>query len=244
MLIWLDGNTNRKVAPNENYGRELLELFTLGVGNYTEDDVQASARAFTGWNLRKRSTAQFFFNKNQHDYGQKTFLGTTGPLDGGDILDASSGNRPRPSGSARKLFAFFAYPNPEPTCSSRWSAPTWTRSTTSARWSGRSSRRTRSTPTVRGTGTSSHRSSTASGRFGCSAPGSRARPDRGAALDGPGHPEPAERGRLAGRPAPGSTPRRCWSDSTSRAGSPPARGEPNDGGADRAVQAAGRRRAS
>ena len=52
MLIWLDGNTNRKGAPNENYGRELLELFTLGIGNYAEADVAAAARAFTGWNLQ------------------------------------------------------------------------------------------------------------------------------------------------------------------------------------------------
>jgi len=74
MLIWLDGNTNRKSAPNENYGRELLELFTLGIGNYTEDDV-AAARAFTGWNLQDGA---FFFNRNQHDFGPKTFLGQTG----------------------------------------------------------------------------------------------------------------------------------------------------------------------
>lgn len=80
MLIWLDGNTNRKVAPNENYGRELLELFTLGIGNYTEDDV-AAARAFTGWNLQDGA---FFFNRSQHDFGPKTFLGQTGPFDGGD----------------------------------------------------------------------------------------------------------------------------------------------------------------
>lgn len=111
MLIWLDGNTNRKGAPNENYGRELLELFTLGIGNYTEEDVAAAARAFTGWNLQG---AEFFFNRNQHDLGPKTFLGQTGNLDGGDIVDAVVGQKATAERISRKLFAFFAYPNPDP----------------------------------------------------------------------------------------------------------------------------------
>jgi uncharacterized protein (DUF1800 family) len=111
MLIWLDGNTNRKGAPNENYGRELLELFTLGIGNYEEADVAAAARAFTGWNLQD---GEFFFNRNQHDFGPKTFLGQTGPLDGGDIVDAVVGQKATAERICRKLFAFFAYPNPEP----------------------------------------------------------------------------------------------------------------------------------
>jgi hypothetical protein len=111
MLVWLDGNTNRKGAPNENYGRELLELFTLGIGNYTEADVQASARAFTGWGLQG---ANFFFNRNQHDFGPKTFLGRTGDLDGGDILDAVAQHPATAERICRKLFAFFAYPTPEP----------------------------------------------------------------------------------------------------------------------------------
>jgi len=116
MLIWLDGNTNRKAAPNENYGRELLELFTLGVGNYTEDDVQASARSFTGWNLRQDplNGAQYFFDRNQHDFGQKTFLGQTGPLDGGDILDIVVKQQATAERITKKLFTFFAHPNPEP----------------------------------------------------------------------------------------------------------------------------------
>jgi hypothetical protein len=111
MLIWLDGNTNRKGAPNENYGRELLELFTLGIGHYGEDDVTAVARAFTGWNLQGK---QFFFNRNQHDFGPKTFLGQTGSLDGGDIIDMVVGHPATAERICRKLFAFFAYPNPEP----------------------------------------------------------------------------------------------------------------------------------
>ncbi len=111
MLIWLDGNTNRKGAPNENYGRELLELFTLGVGNYEEADVAAAARAFTGWNLQDGA---FFFNRNQHDFGPKTFLGQTGLLDGGDIVDIVAGQTATAERICRKLFTFFAYPNPEP----------------------------------------------------------------------------------------------------------------------------------
>jgi hypothetical protein len=111
MLIWLDGGTNHRNAPNENFGRELLELYTLGIGNYTEDDVKAAARAFTGWNLR--GTA-FFFDDNQHDAGDKTFLGLSGNLDGTDIINSVVNH---PSAAERivgKLFTFFAYPNPEP----------------------------------------------------------------------------------------------------------------------------------
>jgi uncharacterized protein (DUF1800 family) len=116
MLIWLDGNTNRKLAPNENYGRELLELFTLGIGHYTEDDVAAAARAFTGWNLRPDETnyPTFYFDRGQHDFGPKTFLGQTGTFDGGDIVDMVVGQRATAERISRKLFAFFAYPDPEP----------------------------------------------------------------------------------------------------------------------------------
>ncbi len=111
MLLWLDGATNRKAAPNENYGRELLELYTLGIGHYTEADVQAAARAFTGWNLRN---GVFFFDRNQHDFSPQTFLGRSGPLDGTDVIDALVGHPATAQRIARKLFAFFAHPNPEP----------------------------------------------------------------------------------------------------------------------------------
>lgn len=111
MLIWLDGGVNRRNAPNENYGRELLELYTLGIGNYDEDDVLAAARSFTGWNLRNN---EFFFDENQHDAGDKTFLGMSGSFDGGDIL-AIVANQPETAQRiSEKLFTFFAYPNPEP----------------------------------------------------------------------------------------------------------------------------------
>jgi len=111
MLIWLDGGVNRRNAPNENYGRELLELYTLGIGNYDEDDVLAAARAFTGWNLRNN---EFFFDANQHDAGEKTFLGQTGAFDGGDVVTIVAHEPPTAQRICAKLFAFFAYPNPEP----------------------------------------------------------------------------------------------------------------------------------
>src|SRR5215831_1313656 len=112
MLLWLDGATNRKAAPNENYGRELLELYTLGIGNYSEDDVKAAARAFTGWNLR--GGTDFYFDENQHDAGDKTFLGQSANLDGTDVLKIVVNHPATARRIVGKLFGFFAYPNPEP----------------------------------------------------------------------------------------------------------------------------------
>ena len=86
MLIWLDGNANRKRQANENFAREVLELFSLGEGNYSEDDIKQAARAFTGWHVR---ADKFWFNERQHDYGSKTIFGRTGKFDGGDIIDLS-----------------------------------------------------------------------------------------------------------------------------------------------------------
>jgi uncharacterized protein (DUF1800 family) len=100
MVYYLDNSESHKVAVNENYGRELLELFSLGAGkdgelNYSEDDVKACARAFTGWNNAPayppfpygRSPWQFRYDPADHDDGEKTFLGETGRWNGGDILD-------------------------------------------------------------------------------------------------------------------------------------------------------------
>lgn len=86
MMIWLDGNTNRKGKANENFARELMELFTMGVGNYTETDVKESARAFTGWVFDYPSQS-YIFNPFLHDDGAKTFLGHTGNFHGEDIID-------------------------------------------------------------------------------------------------------------------------------------------------------------
>ena len=88
MLIYLDSASNRKDSPNENFAREVMELFTLGVGNYTEQDIKEAARAFTGWSV-DRDTGEFMFRKKLHDNGQKTILGKTGNFDGDDVLDIS-----------------------------------------------------------------------------------------------------------------------------------------------------------
>jgi uncharacterized protein (DUF1800 family) len=83
MLTWLDSNRNVKGKPNENYARELMELFSLGVGNYTERDIREAARAFTGWHTDRDG---FQFDPRAHDDGSKTFLGQTGAWDGGDVV--------------------------------------------------------------------------------------------------------------------------------------------------------------
>lgn len=96
MVIWLDNQLNVKGHANENFAREVMELFTLGIGNYTEKDVQEGARAFTGWSYRPyRPNIQTKFLRNgtfinlpeKHDDGVKTFLGNSGPFDGDDILN-------------------------------------------------------------------------------------------------------------------------------------------------------------
>ena len=84
MLVYLDNGENRKDHPNENFGRELLELFTMGVGNYTERDIREASRAFTGWT---NDGVEFRFDAENHDFGEKTFLGRTGAFDGEDIID-------------------------------------------------------------------------------------------------------------------------------------------------------------
>jgi len=83
MLIWLDSAVNRKAHPNENFAREVMELFCLGLGQYTEQDIKQAARAFTGWEVRRR---RYFFNPYQHDGGEKLVLGVRGPFNGEDVL--------------------------------------------------------------------------------------------------------------------------------------------------------------
>ena len=95
MIFWLDNNENHRDAVNENWGRELLELFSMGVGNYTEIDVREASRAFTGWTIAPklprspygRFPWRFEFREEDHDDTEKTFLGQTGNLDGEDIID-------------------------------------------------------------------------------------------------------------------------------------------------------------
>jgi len=112
MLIWLDNRYNVAQHPNENYARELMELFTLGLGNYTEDDVKEAARAFTGWTLDK--TGAFVFVEKLHDAGDKTFLGQTGPFDGTGIVNIVTAQPVHQRFICRKLLEFFVYSDPEP----------------------------------------------------------------------------------------------------------------------------------
>jgi uncharacterized protein (DUF1800 family) len=118
MMVYLDTENNRKGKPNENYARELMELFTTGIGHYTEDDVRESARAFTGWTLQGskqlRYTMQSTFNPRYFDNGQKTFMGKTGNLTGDDIVEMLVPLRATAERLSSRLFSFFAYQNPEP----------------------------------------------------------------------------------------------------------------------------------
>jgi len=116
MLRYLDNNVNAAAHPNENYARELMELFTLGIGNYTETDVRESARAFTGWTFRRNpdGTGYFFDNVRQHDDGKKTFLGQTGNFTGSDIVAIIFRQPAAAQFFATKLLSFFVYMDPEP----------------------------------------------------------------------------------------------------------------------------------
>ena len=121
MIYWLDNNENHKSAPNENWGRELLELFSLGVGNYTEKDVYECARAFTGWTISAKMPRfpygrfpwKFEFRPEDHDYTDKTFLGHTGPLNGEDIIDIIIDQPACPRFISRHLYNFFVADEPQ-----------------------------------------------------------------------------------------------------------------------------------
>jgi uncharacterized protein (DUF1800 family) len=112
MLIWLDNRLNRKGAPNENYAREVQELFTVGIGNYTEQDIHEAARAFTGHTLDK--SLHYVFNAAQHDNGTKTFQGQTGNFNADDILAILVRNPATARFITQKLFSFFVYDSPDP----------------------------------------------------------------------------------------------------------------------------------
>ncbi len=104
MLVYLDNGENVKGHPNENFGRELLELLSMGVGNYTEQDIREASRAFTGWT---NDVLEFRFGAEQHDFGEKTFLGQTGTFDGGDIIDIILQQKPTAEFIAGKLYRYF-----------------------------------------------------------------------------------------------------------------------------------------
>jgi len=138
MLVWLDGRTNTKAQPQENFGREIMELFTMGVGHYTEPDVYAAARVFTGWNLTRVGSAadgsqhyEFVYNANQHETTAKTFSfpiysdgsktiparsAAGGMQDGIDLINALAGNPNTGRYLAGKLWRFFVseFADPDP----------------------------------------------------------------------------------------------------------------------------------
>ena len=104
MLVFLDAGVNTKDAPNENFAREIMELFTMGVGEYTEEDVREAARAFTGWSVRG---LDFYLNPNTQDVGEKTFLGQRGNFDGIDIIDQILARPQTSRFIASKLYRYF-----------------------------------------------------------------------------------------------------------------------------------------
>jgi uncharacterized protein (DUF1800 family) len=125
MIIWLDNNDNHNGAINENYGRELLELFSMGIGNYTEDDIKEASRAFTGWTLGNaeymamraskdsiwpygRIAWHFDYRENDHDEGEKTFLGETGNFNGEDIVEIICKQEATARFICTRLYQYFA----------------------------------------------------------------------------------------------------------------------------------------
>jgi uncharacterized protein (DUF1800 family) len=130
MIFWLDNKDSHKQAVNENYGRELLELFSMGVGNYTETDVRQCSRAFTGWTIRNatlhtarvardsvwpygRLDWQFDYRADDHDDGEKTFLGHSGDFNGEEIIDIICRQPATARFVARHLYNFFVADEPQ-----------------------------------------------------------------------------------------------------------------------------------
>jgi hypothetical protein len=126
MIYWLDNCENHAEAVNENWGRELLELFSMGVGNYTEIDVREASRAFTGWTILPklprgpigRHDWQFTYRPDDHDDTEKTFLGETGDFNGEDIIDILCQHPATATFIARHLYNFFVADEPQ--------VPAWT----------------------------------------------------------------------------------------------------------------------
>ncbi|WP_335645735.1 DUF1800 domain-containing protein [Pandoraea faecigallinarum] len=114
MLIYLDGAGSRKGHPNENFAREVMELFTLGEGHYTEQDVREAARAYTGWSL-DRSTMTYVWRADLHDTGTKTVLNRTGDFDGDQVLDILLARPETARFIVGKLWLEFVSPTPDPT---------------------------------------------------------------------------------------------------------------------------------
>lgn len=112
MLIYLDSATNRRGSPNENFAREVMELFTLGEGKYTEDDIKQAARAFTGWSI-DLDTGDYTFRRFLHDSGEKTVFGKAGNFDGDAVLDIILAQPAVAEFIVRKLWREFVSPQPD-----------------------------------------------------------------------------------------------------------------------------------
>ena len=112
MLSFLNNQQNKKQHPNENFAREVMELFTMGRGNYTEEDVKESARAFTGWGFNLKG--EFVDRPFLHDNGIKTFLGKTGNFDGDDIIDILLEQKQTAKFITQKIYRFFVNDTPDP----------------------------------------------------------------------------------------------------------------------------------
>jgi uncharacterized protein (DUF1800 family) len=113
MLEFLDNQRNNKDAPNENFAREFLELFTLGIGDYTETDIKEAARAFTGWKYKFDESWQYYFDHKTHDDGLKTFLGETGQFTGDDIINIALNNRVTSKHIVTKIYLFLVSDEPD-----------------------------------------------------------------------------------------------------------------------------------
>ena len=121
MIYWLDNNENHGSSINENYGREILELFSMGIGNYTEDDIKNAARAFTGWTFKQplplypfgHFDARFLYREDDHDYGEKEFLGHKGNFNGEDIIDIIAQQEATARFVSRHLYNFFVADEPQ-----------------------------------------------------------------------------------------------------------------------------------
>ena len=113
MLIYLDSAQNRRGQPNENFAREVMELFTLGEGHYSEQDIKEAARAFTGWSLN-RQTGEYVFRPALHDYGKKSILGRSGNFDGDAVLEILLAQSATSEYITTRLWREFVSPDPDP----------------------------------------------------------------------------------------------------------------------------------
>ena len=121
MVLWLDCQQNVKGHANENFAREVMELFTLGIGHYTEKDIQEGAKALSGWSVKRTTdpatktvTAEFVDRPLRHDTGTKSFLGNKGNFNGDDVLNILCDQPRTAEYIVWKMWSWFCYPNPEP----------------------------------------------------------------------------------------------------------------------------------